>query len=234
MSDHITLSRNKGVLEILLSRPEKKNALTNAMYRTITEAMREAQKNPEIHVVLFGSNHDVFSAGNDMGDFAEYASGQSTLLEAHAFIEELVLAEKPIVAGVPGFAIGVGTTLLLHCDWVVVAKTARLSAPFVDLALVPEAASSLLLSARIGYLRAFAVFAMGQSISGEEAVMLGLANESHERAQGMESAPRGSLSTGEKAIASTDCDQKIDAESRGFDGSFAPREFGICGSTALC
>lgn len=209
MSDHITLSRNKGVLEILLSRPEKKNALTNAMYRTITEAMREAQKNPEIHVVLFGSNHDVFSAGNDMGDFAEYAAGQSTLLEAHAFIEELVLAEKPIVAGVPGFAIGVGTTLLLHCDWVVVAKTARLSAPFVDLALVPEAASSLLLSARIGYLRAFAVFAMGQSISGEEAVMLGLANESHERARVMESAREAAYQLAKKPLQALIATKKL-------------------------
>jgi enoyl-CoA hydratase/carnithine racemase len=200
MSDQITLSRNKGVLEILLSRPEKKNALTNAMYRTITEAMREAQKDPAIHVVLFGSNHDIFSAGNDMSDFAEYASGTSTSLEAHAFIEELVLSEKPIVAGVPGLAVGVGTTLLLHCDWVVVAKTARLSAPFVDLALVPEAASSLLLPARIGYLRAFAVFAMGQSITGEEAVMLGLANESHERARVMDSAREAAYQLAKKPL----------------------------------
>ena len=177
MTDQIKITESKGVLEICFARPDKKNALTNEMYRAAREALTGAQQNNAIRVVLFSAEGNAFTAGNDLGDFAKVSAGQGGEPQAHAFIEALGRATKPIVAAVPGVAVGVGTTMLLHCDLVYVAETAKLTAPFVNLALVPEAASSLLLPARIGYVRAFAVFALGESISGAEAVSLGLANK---------------------------------------------------------
>jgi enoyl-CoA hydratase/carnithine racemase len=165
------------VLEIIFVRPEKKNALSNAMYRTATDALTRAQKEKTVRVVLFGAEGDAFTAGNDIADFAIVASGKGEALEAHSFIEALARAEKPIVAAVPGLAVGVGTTMLLHCDLVYLADTARLTTPFVNLALVPEAASSMLLPARIGHVRAFAMFALGEGLSAAEALALGLANK---------------------------------------------------------
>ncbi len=176
MSEHIKLQEQDGVLEITFARPEKKNALSNAMYDAAREALEGAQTNKAIRVVLFSAEGGVFTAGNDIGEFAMVASGQASELQAHRFIQALARAEKPIVAAVPGLAVGVGTTMLLHCDLVYVAETAKLSTPFVNLGLVPEAASSMLLPARIGHVRAFAMFALGESVSGAEAVALGLAN----------------------------------------------------------
>src|SRR5581483_1787070 len=177
MSDHIKLNESGGVLEITFARPDKKNALTNAMYRAAREALESAQTNRAIRVILFSAEGGAFTAGNDIGEFAEVANGQAGELQAHRFIEALGRAEKPIIAAVPGLAVGVGTTMLLHCDLVYVAETTKLSTPFVNLGLVPEAASSLLLPARIGHVRAFAMFALGESVSGAEAVTLGLANK---------------------------------------------------------
>jgi enoyl-CoA hydratase/carnithine racemase len=177
MSEHIKIKKDKGLLEITFARPDKKNALTNAMYCAAREALDGAQSDPSIRVVLLSAEGDAFTAGNDLGDFARAASGQSDEPEAHSFIEALGRAEKPLVAAVTGLAVGVGTTMLLHCDLVYIADTAQLSTPFVNLALVPEAASSMLLPARIGYVRAFAMFTLGESISGSEAFALGLANK---------------------------------------------------------
>jgi len=177
MTDHIKIRQDGAVLEITFARPEKKNALSNAMYRTATDALSRAATDTAIRVVLFGAEGDAFTAGNDLSDFAAIASGKSEALNAHAFVETLARAEKPIVAAVPGVAVGVGTTMLLHCDLVYLADTARLTTPFVNLALVPEAASSLLLPSRIGHARAFAMFALGDGLSAAEALALGLANK---------------------------------------------------------
>jgi len=177
MTEHIKIKQDGAVLEILFARPDKKNALSNAMYRAATEALDGAQQNAAIRVVLFGAEGDVFTAGNDLTDFANAAAGKREELQAHAFIEALARADKPIVAAVPGLAVGVGTTMLLHCDLVYVAETAKLTTPFVNLALVPEAASSMLLPGRIGHVRAFAMFALGEGLSGPEAFALGLANK---------------------------------------------------------
>jgi enoyl-CoA hydratase/carnithine racemase len=177
MSEHIKIRQDGGVLEILFARPDKKNALSNAMYRAATQALEGAQTNKSIRVVLFGSEGDAFTSGNDIADFAGVASGQARELDAHNFIRALGRAEKPIVAAVTGLAVGVGTTMLLHCDLVYIADTAKLTTPFVNLALVPEAASSMLLPSRIGHARAFAMFALGESLSGQEAFALGLANK---------------------------------------------------------
>ena len=177
MSEHIKVSQSGAVLEVIFARPDKKNALTNAMYRAAREALESAQADPAVRVVLFGSDSDIFCAGNDLADFAAAASGQGGALEALPFIEALALFDKPIVAAVPGLAVGIGTTMLLHCDLVYLADTARLIAPFINLGLVPEAASSLLLPAHIGHVRAFAMFALGEPLSAHEALAFGLANK---------------------------------------------------------
>jgi enoyl-CoA hydratase/carnithine racemase len=177
MTDHIKVKQDAAVLEIIFARPDKKNALSNAMYRAATEALDEAQKNQEIRVVLFAAEGDAFTAGNDLADFADAATGKADGLAAHGFIEALGRADKPIVAAVPGLAVGIGTTMLLHCDLVFMAEGAKLSTPFVNLALVPEAASSLLLPARIGHVRAFAMFALGEAVSAADALSLGLVNK---------------------------------------------------------
>ena len=177
MTEQIKIHQDRAVLQIIFARPEKKNALSSAMYRAATAALEEAQANKAARVVLFGAEGDTFTAGNDLADFASAAAGKGDGLAAHAFIEALGRADKPIVAAAPGLCVGVGTTMLLHCDLVYLADDAKLSTPFVNLALVPEAASSMLLPARIGYVRAFAMFALGESLSAAEAVALGLANK---------------------------------------------------------
>jgi enoyl-CoA hydratase/carnithine racemase len=177
MTEYIKVSQEAGVLEIVFARPEKKNALSNAMYKVATEALERAHNDSAVRVILFGAEGGAFTAGNDIADFASAAAGEQRDLAAFGFITALGRAEKPIVAAVSGLAVGVGTTMLLHCDLVYVADTARLTTPFVNLALVPEAASSILLPDRIGHVRAFAMFALGESLSGAEAFTLGLANK---------------------------------------------------------
>src|SRR4051812_37389576 len=177
MTEHIRTAIQDGVLEITFARPEKKNALSNAMYRAASDALEGAQSDAGVRVVLLSSEGDAFTSGNDLADFAGAAAGKGEELQAGRFIRVLANAEKPLIAAVPGLAVGVGTTMLLHCDLVFIADDAKLSAPFVDLALVPEAASSLLLTARIGHARAFAMFAMGEALTGLEACNLGLANK---------------------------------------------------------
>ncbi|HFX7562017.1 TPA: enoyl-CoA hydratase-related protein [Acinetobacter baumannii] len=176
MENHVVIHIDSGVLEIQLSRPEKKNALTNQMYGCITEVMLQALENDEIHVILFSAIGNMFTAGNDLVDFVEISESPNVEPKAQEFIQLLAEYRKPIVAAVTGSAIGIGTTMLLHCDLVYIAENAKLLAPFVNLALVPEAGSSLLLAARIGHVRAFGMFSLGESISGIEAAQLGLAN----------------------------------------------------------
>jgi enoyl-CoA hydratase/carnithine racemase len=177
MTEHIKTTSQGGVLEITFARPEKKNALSNAMYRAAADALESAQTDGSIRVVMLGSEGDAFTSGNDLADFAGAAAGGGEELQAGRFIRVVAEAEKPLIAAVPGLAVGVGTTMLLHCDLVFVADTARLSAPFVNLALVPEAASTMLLTGRIGHARAFAMFAMGEALTGADAFNLGIANK---------------------------------------------------------
>jgi enoyl-CoA hydratase/carnithine racemase len=177
MTEHIKTTTQDGILEITFARPEKKNALSNAMYRKASDALENAQTDPAIRVVLLSGEGDAFTSGNDLADFAGAAAGGREELQAGRFIRVLAQAEKPLIAAVPGLAVGVGTTMLLHCDLVFVADSAKLSTPFVNLALVPEAASSMLLTARIGHARAFAMFALGEALTGNEACTLGIANK---------------------------------------------------------
>lgn len=175
MTDLVKISEANGVLEIIWNRPDKKNALSNAMYRAATAALARAAEDKSIRVVLLGSEGDSFTSGNDLADFAAAASGGEPPA-ASGFIEAIAQFPKPLIAAAAGLAVGVGTTMLLHCDLVFVASDAKLTTPFVNLALVPEAASSILLPARIGHVRSFAMFALGDALSGAQAAELGVAN----------------------------------------------------------
>ena len=175
MTDLVKISTADGVMEIVWNRPDKKNALSNAMYRAATAALAQAVEDKSVRVVLLASEGDSFTSGNDLADFAAAAMGGEPPA-AGAFIEAIAQFPKPLVAAVAGLAVGVGTTMLLHCDLVFIAKDAKLTTPFVNLALVPEAASSMLMPARIGHARAFAMFALGEGLTGEQAAQLGVAN----------------------------------------------------------
>jgi enoyl-CoA hydratase/carnithine racemase len=171
----VKISVENGVMEIVWNRPDKKNALSNAMYRAATAALARAVEDKAIRVVLLASEGDSFTSGNDLADFAAASAGGEAPA-AGGFIEAIAQFPKPLVAAVPGLAVGVGTTMLFHCDLVFVANEAKLTTPFVNLGLVPEAASSMLIPARIGHVRAFAMFALGEAITGAQAAQLGVAN----------------------------------------------------------
>lgn len=176
MSEHVLTERADAVLTIRLNRPDKKNALTREMYNAMGEALSLASLDESVRVVVLAGGTD-FTAGNDIKDFA--AVGDRPATEPGAafnFLENLVGFTKPVVAAVRGYAVGIGTTLLLHCDVVVASETARLQMPFTRLALVPEAGSSVLLPARVGPARANWWFLSGSPISGAEAAAAGLAS----------------------------------------------------------
>ncbi len=178
MTEHVRISIEDKVLRLILARPEKKNSLTGAMYSALGEAITRAQDDPDIRVVLLEAEGDVFSAGNDLADFTAVAAGTMDRREMKAFVflEALAQATKPCVAAVHGLAVGIGVTMLLHCDLVYVAEDAKLLTPFVNLGVVPEAGSTLLLPQRIGYARAFEMVALGEPMDGRRAAQLGLAN----------------------------------------------------------
>ncbi|CAD7056592.1 enoyl-CoA hydratase [Pseudorhizobium halotolerans] len=178
MSDnHILVERpdtQPGVLLIRLNRPEKKNAITTAMYARMTEALHEADNDAEIRAVAFLGTDNCFSAGNDMADFLTYAMGGGGRPSAADFLQALATCDKPMVSGVDGLAIGIGTTIHLHCDMTIASNRSLFRTPFVDLALVPEAASSLIAPRVMGYQRAFALLAAGESFSAEQAREAGI------------------------------------------------------------
>src|SRR6202790_4641354 len=177
MTEHLKTEIAAGVMTLTLARPDKKNALSNAMYSAMSDGLERAEKDRSVRVVLFQGDGDSFTAGNDIGDFSAQANGKDTSeSQAHRFISTISKATLPVVAAVQGNAVGIGTTMLLHCDLVFLADTARLMTPFVNLALVPEAASSWLLPARIGHVRAYAMFALGEPLDAATALACGLAN----------------------------------------------------------
>lgn len=175
MTDLIQTSIENKVLTIKFNRPEKKNALTHAMYTAMADAMEDARTNDDVRSILFVGEGDVFTAGNDLIDFQQ-SGGLDGARPVVRFLSELVDAEKPLVAAVNGLAVGIGLTMLLHCDLVYMADHATLSAPFVDLALVPENASSLLLPRSVGHVRAAEIFMLGKKVNADEAYAMGLVN----------------------------------------------------------
>jgi enoyl-CoA hydratase/carnithine racemase len=166
------------VMVVTLDRASKKNAITDQMYGEIAGALARATDDDEVRVVVLAGDGPDFCAGNDISMFADPAAGGQDIATSNVgpFLTALSTFPKPIVAIVTGRAIGVGATMLLHCDLVYVASDAQLILPFIDLGLVPEAGSAWLLPQRIGHVRAFALMALGERLSGAAAASLGLAN----------------------------------------------------------
>ncbi|WP_418318644.1 enoyl-CoA hydratase [Piscinibacter sakaiensis] len=168
-----------GVATIEIARPEKKNALTMAMYEAMAEALRSAQTDDKVRAVLITGQPGIFTSGNDLEDFMArppHMGSDSSGSPIFGFMHALIGCDKPVVAAVTGAAIGIGTTMLLHCDFVYVSDEARLALPFVSLGLVPEFGSSLLIPALMGRARASEKLLLGDPFTGADAVDCGLAN----------------------------------------------------------
>ena len=164
-----------GVATIEIARPEKKNALTMVMYTAMADALRAAQADASVRAVLITGQPGVFTSGNDLEDFMQRPP-QGMDSPVFQFMLALLECEKPVVAAVTGAAIGIGTTMLLHCDFVYVSDEARLAMPFVGLGLVPEYGSSLLVSQLMGHAKAAEKLLLGDPFTGADAVDCGLAN----------------------------------------------------------
>jgi enoyl-CoA hydratase/carnithine racemase len=178
MSDHVIVTEDGPVRILRLNRPEKKNALTDAMYDTLSGALEDAAASPAIRCVVIAGGPAAFTAGADLNDFlhaARHADGLRP--QALRFLHGLATAGKPLVAAVEGVAVGIGTTMLLHCDYTVAAEDARFQTPFVHLGLVPEAAASLLMPRLMGPRRAFELLVMGRPFGAADARAIGLVNE---------------------------------------------------------
>ena len=173
---HIRTETKDGVLRIEIDRPDKKNALTAAMYQAMADAIKAAEADAKVRVVLIHGKADLFTAGNDLQDFLDNPPRDDDR-PVFQFLYGISQAQKPIVAAVAGAAVGIGTTMLLHCDLVYAAPNARLQLPFVNLGLVPEAASSLLLPALIGYQRAAELLLLGEPFSAHKGKEIGLVTE---------------------------------------------------------
>jgi enoyl-CoA hydratase/carnithine racemase len=166
MTEGVELIETNGVIEIHIDRPDKKNALTAAMYRAMTAALAEASTRADVDAVLIAGEGDAFCAGNDLKDFLSGPEGGQAAFE---FIRTIAKFDKPIVAAVQGLAVGVGTTMLFHCDLVYAAPDARFIMPFVNLGIVPEAGSSLLAPAILGYAKAAQMLLLGEPMDAEGA-----------------------------------------------------------------
>jgi enoyl-CoA hydratase/carnithine racemase len=164
-----------GVATIEIARPEKKNALTQAMYTAMAEALAAADADASVRAILITGQPGVFTSGNDLEDFMQRPpAGEDS--PVFRFMNALLDTGKPVIAAVTGAAIGIGTTMLLHCDLVYVSDEARLAMPFVGLGLVPEYASSLLVPQRVGHAKATELLLLGEPFTGERAVEMGIAN----------------------------------------------------------
>lgn len=173
MSEHVRYAVSDGIGRITLARPAKKNAIDVAMYEALAEALRSAGGDDGVRAMLIDAEGGAFTAGNDLADFQRERRGWHDSPVAR-FLGALTEIDKPVVAAVDGIAIGIGTTLLLHCDLVVASTSARFQTPFVDLGLVPEAASSLLLPRLVGHGRAAAMLLLGEPVDAPTMLELGL------------------------------------------------------------
>jgi enoyl-CoA hydratase/carnithine racemase len=175
MAELISVTIQDHILSIRMQRPEKKNALTREMYLNMNQALQQADADASVRVILITGTQDCFTAGNDLVDFANARPGEAS--PAILYLQTLAAAKKPIVAAVSGFAVGIGTTMLLHCDLVYADSTARFQLPFVNLGLCPEAGSSVILPALMGQRRAAELLYLGEPFNAEKARALGIVNE---------------------------------------------------------
>ena len=176
MSEHVRIDKAGGVLAITLARPERRNAITVAMYAALAEAFEDAAADPDVRVITIEGEGQDFAAGNDLADFLNALPRDTTDIPVWRLLRALARCEIPVVAAVHGNCVGIGTTMLLHCDLVIADQTARFSLPFVDLALVPEAASTLLLPELAGRRRAARYLLLGEPFGAEEALAIGIAS----------------------------------------------------------
>jgi len=174
-SPYVKITRDGVVLCVTFDRPDKKNALNRAMYMAATGALRQAEADPSIGAAVFAGSGGVFTAGNDIADFLD-TSAEPGEFPAFTFIKTLAACQTPLIAAIEGVAVGIGATMMLHCDLVYVAPGTVFRLPFVDLGLVPEAACSLLLPRRVGMAKAHELLLLCEPFDAEEAVRLGLAN----------------------------------------------------------
>ncbi|MBZ9654210.1 crotonase/enoyl-CoA hydratase family protein [Phyllobacterium lublinensis] len=174
MSDHIQIERNGAVQIIRMNRPDKKNALTRAMYATMTRAIVDGDADASVRAHVFFGVPGAFSSGNDLQDFMAFATTGNMGSEVFDFLIALAGARKPLLAGVDGLAIGIGTTIHFHCDLTFATPQSYFRTPFVDLGLVPEAGSSLLGPGLMGHQNAFAFLAMGEGLHAVQAKEAGL------------------------------------------------------------
>lgn len=177
MSDHIIVSQQEGVQTIKISRLDKKNALTDEMYHALVAAFNESQNNEDIRVNVIFGEQGAFTAGNDLADFLTMAETGEMTTGVVAFLKCLAISEVPLVLGIDGLAVGIGTTMTLHADLIYATKNTTFITPFTDLALIPEAASTILMPATIGYARAFEMLALGEPVTAEQAKELGFINK---------------------------------------------------------
>jgi enoyl-CoA hydratase/carnithine racemase len=182
VTDHIVVSQAARVMGIQMNRPDKKNALTRGMYVALAEAIEQAENDPTVRVITITGVDDVFTSGNDLKDFLDAQAGGPNN-PVMRFLAAIANARKPLIAGVNGLAVGIGVTLLLHCDLVYAAEGAAFQLPFVNLGVVPEAASSLLLPRIMGHHRAAELLFFGSRFDVHAALQLGLINAIHPRDQ---------------------------------------------------
>lgn len=174
-NDHILVEQKDAILRIQFNRPDKKNALTFDMYDRVTAALQQADNDPVIKVVYLTGTDTCFTAGNDLDDFLNRPDTDD-LGAAGKFIKQISITETPIIAAVPGVAVGVGATMLLHCDFVYASTQAMIMFAFIDLGVVPEAASSYLLPLTVGPRRAAELFMLNERVGGQAAYEMGLVN----------------------------------------------------------
>jgi enoyl-CoA hydratase/carnithine racemase len=236
MSEQVIVTREAGVCEVRLNRPDKRNAITVAMYQALGEALQAAQTDGGVRAVLFSGEGPSFCAGNDLNDFlsAPQIGADHPVL---TFLRRLVSCEKPLVAAVHGQTVGIGVTMLLHCDLVLAAQGAQLSMPFVALGLVPEAGSTLLLPRLIGQQRAAHLLLLGRPLDAAAAHALGLVTElveesellqtARERARELTQQPLGALSATRRLLRGDPAplQARILEEARIFSAQLQSEEF---------
>src|SRR5271154_72748 len=174
--DEIITEQSESVLRVQLNRPMKRNAMTSRMYATLTDVFNNAAKDERTRVVLWHGAGDAFSAGNDVEDFLENPPGPGVSPQAR-LMNALADFKKPLIAAVQGAAIGGGTTMLLHCDFIYAGESTKFQMPFINLAVVPEFGSSSIVPARIGHIRAAELILLGTPFDARRAVELGLVNQ---------------------------------------------------------
>ncbi|HEX4387026.1 MAG TPA: enoyl-CoA hydratase-related protein [Steroidobacteraceae bacterium] len=236
MGEEILIRQAEAVCELRLNRPQKRNAITLAMYAALHAGLQAAQRDPAVRVVLLSGEGAGFCAGNDLNDFLN-GPGLSADHPVLGFLRTLATYEKPLLAAVHGQAVGIGVTMLLHCDLVLAARNAQLSMPFVNLGLVPEAASSLLLPRLVGAKRAAELLLLGEVLDAAGAERLGLVNRvvadgeledaARALAQRLARAPQGALLATRRLLHGDPSELlvRIDEEARLFGAQLKTEEF---------